>query len=323
MNAKVIMRKEKAASSASTTLTLHLLLTLFSLLSLLTLLFTVPHLSASPVIHPSQEIDPFYIQLLNKAERFFLEGDHQKAIEQLEIAAFGLLNNKILQAKANIYLSLAHYHLRHTEKSEAYARQVVDNLTQQELERIDIPDQSLQEFTGLLARFQLSGYESETRVVVKREENTTTNPTPEETAADLEERIQANPSNIVLFYDLYELYKSDHNLKKARKTLEKLVEEHPDEVYAFYLLGLMRFQQGKFKDAEKHFTEALRPRSNLIISEDLTEEVRAYQILSAYLRGDENRAREMMAESIHIFTEAKINDLPLDANNKRLLLSLK
>jgi tetratricopeptide (TPR) repeat protein len=200
---------------------------------------------------------------------------------------------------------------------------VVDNLTQQALQTIDIPDQSLQQFTGLLARFQLSGYESETRVVVKREENTSTNPTPEETAADLEERIQANPSHIVLFYDLYELYKSDHNPKKARKTLEKLVEEHPDEVYAFYLLGLMRFKQGKFKDAESHFSEALRPRSNLIISEDLMEEIRAYQILSAYLRGDEDRAREMMAESIHIFTEAKINDLPLDANNKRLLLSLK
>ena len=59
-----------------------------------------------------QEADPFYLNLLKKAEKSLLEGNFSKAIEELEIAAFGLTTERRLEAKAYVYMSLSYFYLK-------------------------------------------------------------------------------------------------------------------------------------------------------------------------------------------------------------------
>lgn len=251
----------------------------------------------------AQKIDPFYVGLLQKGEHSYLSGNYSKAISQLKTSLFGLYSDKTLQAKALIYLSLANYYMKETTQSRDSLTQALDLMGADGFATIELDDRARQEITGLLARFKLGEFTPNT--------NSSDNPSASE---------DNDPDGAIAnYYDLHKLYIQKGNRREARKTLEKLVEAHPDEVYGYYLLGLMRYQDRKFKDAEQHFREALRPRPNLMLSTDLDEEIRAYHVLSVYQRGDKKRALDIMAVSVHIFTEAKIRQLPLSGTDKAVL----
>jgi hypothetical protein len=78
----------------------------------------------------------------------------------------------------------------------------------------------------------------------------------------------------------------------------------------------MRFKDRKYKEAEKYFEEALITRRNIVLSQELIEEVKAYQIISTYLRGNKDRALDMMSVAVHMYTEAKIRALPISGKDK-------
>jgi tetratricopeptide (TPR) repeat protein len=243
-------------------------------------------------------------------------------------AMFGLHPDKTLHAKALIYLSLSHYYLKEIQESEQYLSQALDLMAGQGFAAIDLDERARGEVTGLLARFELAQFAPpppETKVVSKPDPNSSDPPVnPEEDDLDgnisaLEDRLDTNPSNIQNYYDLHELYLQKGERREARRTLQRLVEAHPDEVYGYYLLGRMRYRDGRFKDAEEYFREALKPRPDIELDNDLMEELRAYQIIAVYQRGDKNRALDIMSVSVHIFTEAKIRQLPLSGSDKAVL----
>ena len=63
----------------------------------------------------SHQVDKFYTKQLEQGEKSYLEGQYGDAIKNLEVAAFGLYNEKKLLAKAYIYLCLCHYDLNDKE----------------------------------------------------------------------------------------------------------------------------------------------------------------------------------------------------------------
>jgi len=277
-----------------------------------------------------QVIDPFYTRLLKNGKRAYLEGDYAGALENLEIAAFGLFPDKILQAEAYTLMALCRYHLREFQESRELLTKALGLMEEEELSELVLPEKARSELSGLLVRFELAGYEKpkpQVRIVRKRDDLSPPVIGPGkdagELAADLERRIKADPSLVVNYYDLVAIYKKEGEKKKVRRTLERLVKVHPEEVYGYYLLGGLHYREGEYKKAEEYFTEALKPRRNVVLSEDLLQEVRAYQILSAYQQGDKERARRMMAASSHVFTLARIQTLPLGEEAKILLLSLR
>jgi len=261
-----------------------------------------------PIISSPQESDPFYVGLLQKGEQSYLSGNYSNAIRQLKTSIFGLHADKTLQAKALIYLSLANYYMKESTQSRDYITQALDFMGADGFATIELDDRARQEITGLLVRFKLAEFSpppQEQKIVSKPEPNTNSSDNPD--------------GAIPNYYELHKLNIQKGNRREARKTLQKLVEAYPDEIYGFYLLGLMCYQDRKFKDAEQHFQEALRPRPNLMLSDDLIEELKAYQIISVYQRGDKNRALDIMSVSVYIFTEAKIRQLPLSGTDKSIL----
>jgi tetratricopeptide (TPR) repeat protein len=279
--------------------------------------------SSTPLL--SQDIDPFYTGLLEKGLRSFLSGDYANAFKLIKISIFGISADKKLLTKAYIYLGFSQYYLKNYKESEIQFRNALELVGSEGFDEIDIDDKSRDELSGVLARFQLGEFsppEPEIKVVSKPRERPLENSSDnniEDMIKDLKESIAATPDNTLLYYDLYELYKKEGNKREGRRILEQLVERNPEEIYAFYLLGLLRFQDRRYKDSEKHFEEALRTRRTLVLSQELIEEAKAYQIISTYLRGDKERALDMMATSVHLFTEVKIRQLPLEATDKATL----
>ena len=285
---------------------------------------------APEIIPSSQEIDRFYINLLHKGESSYLSGYYAVAIKQLETAIFGLHADSILHTRALVHLSLAHYFENNTIASENYLRQALDIVGTDGFAAIELTEKAQQEISALLARFKLGAFtpqSGQNRVARKPDPNpdsSTTAAVPEENSPDdgisaLESLIESNPSNVDNFYDLHKLYLQNGKRKDARKTLEQLIERHPDEINGYYLLGKMSYVDRKYKEAEQQFQEALRPRPNVMLSDEWIEEIRAYQIIAVYQRGDRDRALDIMAVSVHMYTEAKIRLLPLSGIDKNIL----
>jgi TonB family protein len=103
----------------------------------------------------SQQTDPFYLRLLEKAQKSFLARNYGDAVRGFEIAAFGLSQDITLQAKAYIYLSLSHYYLNDIKKSESFLRQGADLLGDRSFAILAIPDSALPDLEKLLTFFDI------------------------------------------------------------------------------------------------------------------------------------------------------------------------
>ncbi|UCE40549.1 MAG: tetratricopeptide repeat protein [Candidatus Aminicenantes bacterium] len=283
--------------------------------------------SGSNPIH-SQEIDSFYLNLLQRGENSFLAGNYGDAIHQLKTSLFGLYPDKKLRAKALMYLSLCHYYIKETAQSKEYMSQAVGLLEEDGLGGLSLTERIRGEVSGLVAHFDLNGLMPEEPVppiAEKTEPDTHSQDNPNEesesvnSTEELEKLIERNPGNSGRYYRLYDLYMDMGNRSKARKTLQKLVKAHPNEVYGMFLLGWMSFREKKYKDAESHFRQALKPRPNITINYELLEELKTYHIISVYQMGDRKRALDMMSVAVHMYTETKIRALSLSETEKDLL----
>lgn len=67
-----------------------------------------------------------------KGEKSFLAGNYKVAVKELQIAAFGLLGEKKLRAKAYVYLSLSYYYLKDIDESEKYLKEAAELISEQE-----------------------------------------------------------------------------------------------------------------------------------------------------------------------------------------------
>jgi len=85
---------------------------------------TTAHLAA-------QQSDPFYISLLEKAQKSFLAKNYEEAARGFDVAAFGLAGDKTLRAKAYVYLSLCKYYLKDLKASEKSLREAAGLMSEE------------------------------------------------------------------------------------------------------------------------------------------------------------------------------------------------
>jgi tetratricopeptide (TPR) repeat protein len=270
----------------------------------------------------SQYIDPFYRDLLLKGESSYLSGNYKDAVRQLKTSLFGIMPNKELRAKALVYLSLCHYYLKESTQSRDYLSQAIELMGEEGFANLGLMERIKGEISGVAAHFRLGEFmvAPELEIIEKPELSTLSDPQDpsgsNHSIKELEDSIETNPSNVSAYYDLYELYLQGGNRSKARKILENLVDLHPDEIQGYYLLGQMRFRDKKYKDAEAYFREALKPRPGFQLSNELKDELKTYHILSVYQMGDKAKALDMMAVSVHLYTEAYIRSLSISGQDK-------
>lgn len=279
----------------------------------------------------SQEVDPFYFNLLEKGEKSFLAGNYKDAVKELEIAAFGILGENKLRAKAYVYLSLSYYYLKETEKSEKYLKDAISLVGEEELRSLEIAESALLELEKLMNYFKLREVKKESleisgekieiaeSKIKKPEEKERVRKIEKSVAQELVKNIKAYPRNVDLYYELYNIYIDDNNFKAAKDMLKNLVKNNPGEINGYYLLAKIEFRERKYKDAEKIFERILELSKRIQIKENISAETRAYLILSSYLRGKRKQAREMVFAWMDDFTNEKISSLSLDIQDKEKL----
>ena len=90
-------------------------------------------------------------------------------------------------------------------------------------------------------------------------------------------------------------------------------------MYGYYLLGIIKYQEKDFKDALNSIENFFELSDGTSIKESVLDEVISYQILSTYLRGDRNKAQELITQHAASFTKDRIRALPLSEKDKRML----
>jgi len=295
--------------------------------------------TASSMALFTQQIDPFYTNLLHKGEQSFLAGKYKSAVKELELANFGLHGRDDLMAKACIYLGLSHYYLKDNVKSEKYLRDAKNLLGDKGFQSIDMDDSARTVLEKLLEIFKLAepppplkaeqkrlpekekpeekAGEVETPQLKEKTKKPTVNPVKE-----LKKKMKAKPKDASLYYDLYALHMKNNKQKDALKTLRNLIKKNPDEVRGYYLSGKLQYHLRKYKDAEKSFTKLFELSRKFSIAEEILIESRAYLILCAHIRRDKERTSKIIAGSLELFTKDTIDSLNLAERDKVLLHSL-
>ncbi len=109
----------------------------------------------------SQQMDPFYLNIFEKAQKSFLARNYPEAARDFEIAAFGLMGNKSLQAKAKVYLGLCRYHLNDLEGSEKCLREAADAMGERGFASLEIYESAWPDLNRLISFFNLTGSKNE------------------------------------------------------------------------------------------------------------------------------------------------------------------
>lgn len=267
----------------------------------------------------SQQVDPFYRDVLDKGEQLYLEGDYKSAIKKFNVAVFGLHGAYELQAKAYVYLCLSHFYLREKDESQMYLKEAEKLMDIKKLLSLDITDAARNDLERIIYTIKAgSNPVSGLRMLPKLpEEITISNPISDQ--RQLEQSIRKNPRNPSFYYELYNIHRENYNYSGAKKTIEDLVKNIPSEMYGHYLLGIIYYQEKEYDDAIERFKDFYRLSAGVSLKEKILTEVIAYQILSNYLKGNRGKAQEIITQNIASLTSDKNRALPLSEKDKRML----
>jgi TonB family protein len=119
------------------------------------------YLTASSNLSFSQQTDPFYLETFEKAQKAFLVKNYQDAVRDFEIAVFGLTQDKILRAKACVYLGLSYYYLRDIKASEKNLREAADLLGAEGFKKLEIPEEARPDLEKLVTYFDIEQSQTE------------------------------------------------------------------------------------------------------------------------------------------------------------------
>ncbi len=275
----------------------------------------------------NQKIDPFYLQRLERGERAFLEGNIEKAVEELEIALFGIGGSQELKAKACLYLGLSHYILKNSKKAGEYLGDAKNLLGMDGLKAFVTDETVWLYLTRVMVELKLLEPEAKQPAVT---ENQLKSPLQKQigssgdanTVQDLERRIKSNPRDAGLYYELYEYHQNKDDKGAAKKVLENLIKKNPGEARGYYLLGRIQYKQRNLKDAEKNLDKVFELQKKAPVEENVLIEAVAYQILTLHLKGDKESSSKKFAQWADHFSEDKIRFLDLDGQDRGIFMGI-
>lgn len=246
----------------------------------------------------SYDIDPFYINALERGEQHYLAQDYSSALKNLKIAVFGLNKDNILCSKAHTYIALTYFNLKNLQDSKKHLDRVLELLGDQDFTVLNMPASVQDTALQLFSHFSLtdsqatSSSKQEDRPKEKkpRQQEPQNESVTRSHIRQLEKIIRKDPSKTSPFYELYSLYRELKDTKKAIKILHKLLEAHSDERRAHFLLGLSYYNTENYIEAESHFGKAF---SLSEANEDDIQviEIKAYLILTSYSKGNKKQAK--------------------------------
>ena len=90
-----------------------------------------------------------------------------------------------------------------------------------------------------------------------------------------------------------------------------MLNVNPTAVKGLNLLGIIYYNEKRYRDAEKNFEKLFELAGKYKINQSILEEAGAYFVLTLHHQGDMKRALIIIAGLINYFTEERIRSLPL------------
>jgi tetratricopeptide (TPR) repeat protein len=112
-------------------------------------------LAAAPVLRAqaNDQIDPFYRKLFAEGKILYDRGDFAAVVQNMEIAAFGLLDSPDRLLECYIYLELAHYGLKDESKAKIYDDKIRALNAPERIDSLKLPESVLSKLNNLRASF--------------------------------------------------------------------------------------------------------------------------------------------------------------------------
>lgn len=108
-------------------------------LILITAAFLLVTLSPLLSAQDAYRVDPFYQTRLDEGRTLFLQGDFSGAVQNIEIAYFGFLDNPDKLLECYVYLSLGHGEMKSWERAEYYRNEIRRLKLGERLPNLDLP----------------------------------------------------------------------------------------------------------------------------------------------------------------------------------------
>ena len=112
-------------------------------------------MSCSALLSCPQDIDPFYLRILEKGQKAFISKDYSQAVRDLQVAAFGLAGDSQFRAKALVYLGLSQFYLSDLKACGMSLREAAGLLKDQDWTGLDIVEQARPDLERLWDYFSL------------------------------------------------------------------------------------------------------------------------------------------------------------------------
>ncbi|MBN2200282.1 MAG: AMIN domain-containing protein [Candidatus Aminicenantes bacterium] len=280
-------------------------------------------------VSPPAQVDPFYLKALSEGERLLAAEDYANAVLSLEIAAFGLQNDRPNLSKALGHLALAAYRAGQVEAAREAVRRMKALVGDDGLSKIEMNEEWKSDLLKVAALFEEKPFGSERpgESRVEGEERPQAGREGKDASRDLdrlrlealEEKIKKEPENAGAWLELYDLQSRMDDARAAKKTLRKFADRVPEDPRGPFLLGKIAYADWALKDAVRHFEKVLalageKENENVLILSSLGHLVLA---LNALRRKDELREKCLLF--VERAPEGWLASLDMEDRNKIVL----
>lgn len=251
----------------------------------------------------SAQVDPFYLKALAEGERLLAAGDFANAVLSLEIAVFGLQNDRPGMSKALGCLALAAYRAGQIDKSREAVMRLKAMTGDDGLSKIELKEEWKSDLLKVAALFEEkppgsdrpgeSRIEGGARPLAATGEKDAARDLDRRHLEALEKKVKEEPENAGAWLDLYDMQRRVGDAREAKRTLRRFADRIPEDPRGPFLLGKIAYAEWDLKDAVRHFEKALalageEDDENVLILSSLGHIVLA---LNALRRKDELREK--------------------------------
>jgi tetratricopeptide (TPR) repeat protein len=237
------------------------------------------------------KVDPFYLKALQEGKTSFHEGRYEQASQDLEIAQFGLLEEKEYLAELYLYYALSCFNLRKIEEAHTLIKDLKTKLNIKDPNALPIPAGiagdvklmllTLEKYNNPLYKIKKAGTKNSIRTkqisIVKPRQKSPKPPT--------KKNISPNPAAVeksfaLLFRETLEKVKENNPAasgKQVEKNLKKLERLNKSDARVFYLKALVAFNQRKYKACIKLLEKIVK-----IMGPTFREDIYYYLVRSYY-----------------------------------------
>lgn len=272
------------------------------------LIFAFLLILSNTVALKGQDVDVFYKDLVEKAEKSLYEGRYSDAVEKLKIAVFGLYSDKSLAGKAYVLLGLSHHYLKNKEECRLHLEQAEELLGEGGFDKLALEENFALDLKGILIDLKFAGFTKPEVEVVS--------------ITELEKAIKSKPYNSDAYYQLFNSYQDSNNSEQALRVLKKLIKNNPKEAHAYYLMGYLQYKKKKYKNAQKFLEKFFLQASEMEINNKELTAGWAYLILSVFHRGNKEHTEKLASVAQSFLSEKEIRRLSLMETEEKHLLRI-